>query len=171
MTRTCIVCGTTFTMRDNEKPSIFQKRTCCSRKCAGKRNRKPPQALPTRHCEHCGSALARRASERPNKFLLRKYCDRACSEASRAYNPTRTRGTRKRNDRGITFSKNDHAPMSIADLGKPREYPRVQPLGEPCPVHPSNTIGAFGCPACNAGQRWATRQRQTVMRPHHEGGR
>src|SRR5690554_1636549 len=40
---------------------------------------------------------------------------------------------RKRNDRGITFSKNDHAPMSIADLGKPREYPRVQPLGEPCP--------------------------------------
>lgn len=170
MTPTCIVCGAPIIMRPNERPSTYKKRTCCSRTCAGKRNRKTPQALPTRHCEHCGGALVRRASERPNKFLLRKYCDRACSEASRAASPTRTRG-RKRNDRGITFSKNDHKPLDVTAIGKPREYPRVKPLGEPCPTHPGNTIGAFGCPACNAGQRWATRQRQTKIRPHHEGGR
>lgn len=85
---------------------------------------------------------------------------------------TRTRPTKtQRSDRELAFSPLEGAPTPLTELGKPREYPRVTPLGQPCEKHPGNTIGMFGCPACNAGQRWADRQRQTVARPHHEGGR
>lgn len=87
------------------------------------------------------------------------------------FTPPPRKKANQRSDRDVQFSRAALMPTSIEELGQKREYPRVQPLGEPCPIHPSNTIGAFGCPACNAGQRWATRQRQTVVRPHHEGGR
>lgn len=29
--------------------------------------------------------------------------------------------------------------------------------GEECPHHPGEKVGAFGCPACNAGRRWRER--------------
>lgn len=172
MTKTCPVCGTLFHRRPNEKPAVFRDRMCCTRTCAGKHNR-PRDPDPTRHCNHCGTALIRRENERPNKFRKRLYCDRQCSEASRATNPTRTRGRAgQRSDRDVHFSRDSLMPTSIEELGRKREYPRVQPLGEPCPVHPSSTIGAWGkCPACESGNRWSKQQRETAFRPHHEGGR
>jgi len=86
--------------------------------------------------------------------------------------PPRRPKAGQRSDRDVHFSRDSLMPTSIEELGRKREYPRVQPLGEPCPVHPSSTIGAWGkCPACESGNRWSKQQRETAFRPHHEGGR
>src|SRR5690606_34922728 len=34
---------------------------------------------------------------------------------------------------------------------------RLAAIGDECPRHPGEVIGAFGCPACNAGRRWRER--------------
>ena len=78
---------------------------------------------------------------------------------------------RKRNDRDLNYSLIDRAPEGTDHLGRKRDYGRVQTLGEPCPKHPSYTVGFFGCAACVTGARWAARQRETKARPSHEGGR
>lgn len=53
----------------------------------------------------------------------------------------------------------DPRPASRPGVGRPVA------LGEACPEHPSYTVGVYGCPACNAGRRWAESQRQVVARP------
>lgn len=40
-----------------------------------------------------------------------------------------------------------------------------------CPVHPNDTIGHYGCPACNSRQQWARDQRAAPTKPRREGGR
>ena len=50
------------------------------------------------------------------------------------------------------------APHRFTWQPPPRHEPiRLQPLGEPCPNHPGEVIGTYGCPACNAGKRWLER--------------
>lgn len=172
---TCEGCGQPFPPRHDESRARYAARQHCSRDCITTARLKNHTA---RTCAHCDKPLTIRDGEKPYQFKNRKYCDRACFYASRADNPTnqwttgdRRPRARQRSDRDVHFSRASLMPADVTQLGKRREYPPVKPLGEPCPVHPSNTIGAFGCPACNAGQRWATRQRQTKIRPHHEGGR
>ena len=169
---TCGGCGQTFPPSPAESRARYAARKHCSRECITTARLKNHE---TRPCAHCNTPLTIRAGEKPYQFKNRKYCDRDCFYASRAENPTNQYTTRprarQRSDRDVHFSRDSLMPTNVSDLGKRREYPRVQPLGDPCPTHPGNTIGAFGCPACNAGRRWADRQRQTVIRPHHEGGR
>lgn len=169
---TCAGCGKPFPPRHDESKTRYATRKHCSRECITTARLKNHEG---RTCPHCGKPLVMQPGEKPYRFKARKYCNSECFYASRANHPTNQYTRRPkagmRSDREVAFSVKALMPVDISDLGKPREYPRVQPLGEPCPIHPSNTIGAFGCPACNAGGRWAKRQRETVFRPHHEGGR
>ena len=49
----------------------------------------------------------------------------------------------------------------------PRHEPiRLEPIGEPCPHHPGEAIGTYGCPACNAGARWRARARAAQAGDH-----
>jgi hypothetical protein len=34
---------------------------------------------------------------------------------------------------------------------------RLAAIGDECPRHPGETIGAYGCPACRAGENWRKR--------------
>lgn len=180
----CEACGTTMRKKPDETPKVFRGRRFCSRKCAATLKKRTGNRTkvariyepdPTRVCPACNKPLVRRPTELAHDYNRRTFCDRDCFHASRegvtSNQWTRRPKAAQRSDRDVQFSRAALMPTSIEELGQKREYPRVQPLGEPCPVHPGNTIGAFGCPACNAGQRWADRQRQTVIRPHHEGGR
>jgi hypothetical protein len=54
-----------------------------------------------------------------------------------------------------------HEPVRMVDQG-PVEY---------CATHPNDTIGVFGCPACNAGKQWAEAERARPVQPRFEGGR
>ncbi len=48
---------------------------------------------------------------------------------------------------------------------------RMRALGKPCPKHPTNTIGIYGCPACRAHERWRQGERNVTAKPSAEGGR
>lgn len=175
--KTCPHCREEFTRRKGEWPKRFQQRQHCSRECEIAARTTTP--IPDRACGGCGKPLVQQEGEKPSRFAKRKYCGRACFAASRRGKPRRGNypaprpqvAVRKRGSRDLSFSLADRAPTGVEHLGQTRDYGRVQPLGEPCEKHPSDVIGFFGCPACNAGARWAKRQRETTFRPSHEGGR
>lgn len=48
---------------------------------------------------------------------------------------------------------------------------RMVTLGTPCPKHPGEHIGVFGCPACRAAEAWRAGERRVTARPSIEGGR
>ena len=188
MPRACQYCGEPLQRRANEPANNYKKRRTCNRECGqalarrtryGDTQAELTHLTETKRCDICGGPMKPYARETVSAFRARVACSRSCGMTRRWRNPNPSSKPAKaarritaRSDREITYSAQVRMPASVRDLGKRREYPRVTPLGEPCPVHPGNTIGAWGkCPACPAGERWAARQRQTVIRPHHEGGR
>lgn len=135
----------------------------------------PSPAPKPRTCPACGQPLTRRPGEKLARFRDRKFCNRECFqrlwEQEQACAQTgRPRGSeRQRNSRGLALPDKTTPPLE--DLGKRRDYGRVQPLGEPCEKHPSYVIGFYGCAACNSGRKWAEAERQLPLRPRPEGGR
>jgi len=142
-------------------------------------------AVETRTCAVCGEEFTRNAGERLNNFRRRRTCGRGeCVRESISRNRAGKAVTRRPTSEPAEASVEAEAPT--AQLEEPDPTPeepepepapkaepaphrftwkpperhepiRLQPLGEPCPDHPGEAIGAFGCPACRAGENWRER--------------
>lgn len=151
-TRTCTICGEEFTRNTGERLNNFRRRRTCGRsECMREsisRNR-------------AGKAVTRRPTSEPAEASVE-----AEAPAAQLEEPEPTVGP-------------DPTPAEPAPVEAPaaeaashrftweppaRHEPiRLQPLGEPCPNHPGEAIGAYGCPACRAGENWRKRGQVTKV--------
>jgi len=140
-TRTCTVCGEEFTRNAGERLNNFRRRRTCGRgECMREsisRNR-------------AGKAVTRRAQEA--KAPAKKPAKAAPVKAPRPPQPA-------------TAPRKPAPPIPVPQAEPTQRWQppqrhepiRLQPVGEPCPEHPGEVIGVFGCPACVAGRKWRER--------------
>jgi|GEM_PF-1923206 len=156
--KACVVCGDTFERRDTESAADYDRRKTCgkaacrreaiSRATTGKKktSRRPAQAQVT------APAGPKTPAEPPP----------APAAEAPAPDPAPPRAP------GAETAAEPQPPApQAAPPAEPRrlnwrppephEPIRLQPLGEPCPNHPGEAIGAYGCPACRAGENWRKR--------------
>ncbi|HEX6938311.1 MAG TPA: hypothetical protein VF158_02790 [Longimicrobiales bacterium] len=150
-TRTCAVCGEEFTRNAGERLNNFRRRRTCgrsecmresiSRNRAGKAATRRPVA-PEQPAEPAEASVE---AEAPAAQL---------EEPEPAVEPDPT----PPEPEPEPAPQAEAAPHRFAWEPPARHEPiRLQPLGEPCPNHPGETIGAYGCPACRAGENWRKR--------------
>jgi ssDNA-binding Zn-finger/Zn-ribbon topoisomerase 1 len=163
----------------------FEQRQYCDRKCS-RRGTAAKGSVPAgraevlmkdgRSCEVCGKPLVRKRRadgklERLTVFSRRRTCGRVCGN-------TLQRGTRKPGSgrrKKPKPTKPEPAPEHDETLSAPADVAPAVPWSPPepsspvtmrpaegtatCPVH-GDALGAFGCPACNAGRRWREGERE-----------
>lgn len=141
---------------------------------------------PLRTCRACGQEFERRPGERLGDYNRRATCLRPeCVKALYAEGGRRGGAAKRKAASPAPSTPQPTTPRPPVPPPPPREprvpeppiptpppaieaeepwQPpqrhepvRVQPVGEPCPEHPGEVIGVFGCPACNAGKRWRER--------------
>lgn len=170
-----------------ESPSMFMRRRYCDRACAGAARRKSDTVVPAvQTCQRCGAEFERQYTEGAARFAKRRYCSHDCSlTAVNSKRRDRTKQPRKaikkpaprppRSPQQPVTVRTEAAPAPATKRVTVRQQHqtiRMQAIGNPCPLHPSYVINAWGqCAACVTGDRWAARQREIKLRPHPEGGR
>src|SRR5690606_3043964 len=138
-TRVCAVCGEEFTRNAGERLNNFRRRRTCGRgECMREsisRNR-------------AGKAVTRRPTSEPAEASVEAEAPAAqLEEPEPSVAPD------------LTPAESEPEPAPQAEPTQRWQPPqrhepvRVQPVGEPCPDHPGEAVGVFGCPACNAGRR------------------
>lgn len=187
--RVCVQCGKPiarhrFANGRLETPTSYQRRKYCSLACNGASTRKRHET--PRACQQCGAVLKRRANEPWARYVARKYCDRVCAGAAksrtareeRQANPPKPRARPKPKPKPAAAPERIERPQAAAPrpLPDPRPKPieagvRMVTLGTPCPKHPGEYIGFYGCPACRAAEAWRAGERAVTLRPSLEGGR
>ncbi len=186
----CEGCRDPLVQGESEPTSAFLRRRYCSPGCANRRrgrerSAEAMEAVPERRCAGCNEALVRRGepgawTEKLNRFLKRRYCDTACmyghrESVRRAASPASSSRPRpsprpasptpRRKLNSFSISTAPAVPWSPP---APPEPPAVMvPDGDVrrCELH-GDVIGVYGCPACNAAERWRARDR--VIRPGGE---
>lgn len=147
-TRTCAVCGEEFTRNAGERLNNFRRRRTCGRsECMREsisRNR-------------AGKAATRRppAPEQP---------EQPAEAAEEPVEPEAASNQHEEPDTTPAEPEPEPAPQAEAAPHRftweppARHEPiRLSAIGDECPHHPGEAIGAFGCPACNAGRKWRER--------------
>lgn len=185
--RACATCGNPIVRKryDDghlESPADYARRQYCDRTCKGVAIR-TIKTDAARACKVCRAPIERHPGEPWSKYQRRSTCGGdSCIRAARAM----WTGPRKSPNR----KPRDHAkpapsappPQASPARARPAALPdprpathasatRIRTLGEPCPKHPTNTVGHYGCPACNASRNWRRGERRITARPSPEGGR
>lgn len=145
----CLVCGSTFRRRDGECTTNFRARRTCSPACT-REVRRASVLKATRAMQR--QAAERRAQKAKAKAPAKKPAKAAPVKAPRPPQPA-------------TAPRKPAPPIPVPQAEPTQRWQppqrhepiRLQPLGEPCPDHPGEVIGVFGCPACNAGRKWRER--------------
>lgn len=194
--RHCERCGVLLVRRGEagawtEALKDFKERRFCGVDCSravghGATSRRRAQselamsALEPRQCDGCGEVLVRRGepgawAEKLNHFKKRRYCSRDCMRAHRGSSalpasrpkPTPRLSTAAPRRKLDVFSVVT-APSVPWSPPAPSAPPAVMvPDGDVnrCLLH-GDVLGVYGCPACNAAERWRARDR--VIRPGGE---
>lgn len=173
--RECAWCGKPLVRKQfNSRAEPLQQflgRRFCDRACAGKareaqhaRERSRPEGELARAAREAGakrrSAQREHAKERPRREPRPTPVPRP--------QPTPVRDPVPARPDPKSAPVTAEAPrVRLPDPRPRRDGAVAQPvtLGEPCPEHPSYTVGVYGCQACNAGRRWSESQRQVTARP------
>lgn len=165
----------------SESAKGWQVRRYCSRRCAalcrrGAERRAALAANDNRPCGICGAKIEPRPHERPSKYATRRTCSPRCRGAL-AYANRAQRGKKEK----VTLHSSLHPEKALSPRRPPAERrlpdPRPKSDYQPgvmtadpklprCETHPHETVGAYGCPACNAGRQ--RRDIGAVRRPQGE---
>lgn len=178
--KACHACGKPLTRKRYpngtlETPHHYNRRKYCNPTCHTNHRRTASRAK--HECEHCGAPLKRRDNENWARYVTRRFCDKRCHGAARSLAARENPTPRKPRVRPRTPAWQRAArPTEPRNLPDPRPKPteataRMVTLGKPCPRHPGEKVGWYGCPACNAGAAWRAGERSVTARPSIEGGR
>lgn len=158
--RACPACSKPLVRKPNESKRAYFARQYCDRTCLTIARRAASFAKTAnllKHCRTCNAKLERREDETAQHYESRVYCDATC--AKRNVIPRR---------RHSQFTVSTPT-LDLSDLATERhETIRMRVLGEPCPVHPGEKIGFYGCCACNASAKWRAQQHELKGRPHSD---
>lgn len=177
--RVCEWCGKPLQLNKRasgwEPQQEFQQRRFCDRQCSARAREAKNARLRREAADLSADALPGGALGRAVREAGAARRREAQAKPRRERPPSRPTPT----PRPQPTPRCEPAPAKPAPVtaGSPRVHlpdPRPHPaevahpvtLGEPCPKHPSYTVGVYGCQACNAGRRWAESQRQVAARPH-----
>lgn len=183
----CESCGEAIVRPEYQTVSRWLQRRFCSRRCANLANTHADSAakmarLPDRTCDHCGKVLVRHGEpgawrENLKVFAARRYCNYPCFSAARPRKATPTQAPRPVVVAPKPPARRKFDLFSISGAGAAVEPwspppPKVPvavmvPDGEVerCELH-GDVLGYYGCPACNAAEKWRARDR--VVRPGGE---
>src|SRR5690606_38376362 len=145
----------TFRRRDGESASNFRARRTCSPEC-------------TREVRRASVLKATRAMQRQ---AAERRAQKAKAKAPAKRKPAKAAPVKApRPPQPVTAPRKPAPPIPVPQAepaqrwqpptrGKYGETPRMIPDGpvQYCPVHPNDTIGVYGCPACRAGENWRKR--------------
>lgn len=138
--RTCVACGREFERRLDERLNDFRRRRTCGRdECRRQAIGMAKKGRPRR----ASAAPAPSTPRRPPAPPPPPPAPPAPPEPPAPTKPPRPPAI----EAGPRW-----------EPGKRHETIRIQPIGEECPHHPGEKVGAFGCPACNAGEKWKKAQ-------------
>lgn len=186
--RTCDACGKPIIRKryDDghlESPNDYARRRFCNIQCKGVGTRKQKATL-TRACRVCNAPIERHAGEPWSKYVRRSTCGSpACVRTARGDGPRKTphaptppKGLRHPQTHANAAQTPTRPRAPFTGFPDPRPATgdgavRMRALGEPCPKHPTNTIGIYGCPACRAHERWRQGERNVTTKPSAAGGR
>lgn len=187
--KSCLHCGKPIERRrfasgNLETPASYKRRKYCGHACHGAHRRVASET--TGACQQCGKTLKRKENEPWARFAKRRYCGRLCVGAAKSQaarerrwaNPPKPRVRPKPKPKPAAAPERIERPQAAPRMPLPDPRPkaieagaRMVTLGVPCPKHPGEHIGVFGCPACRAAEAWRAGERRVTARPSVEGGR
>lgn len=186
--RTCDACGKPIIRKryDDghlESPNDYARRRFCDLTCKGVGTR-THKTVAARTCRVCNAPIERHAGEPWSKYVRRSTCGSpACVRTARGDGPRKThhaptppKGLRHPQTHANAAQTPTRPRAPFTGFPDPRPTTstgavRMRALGKPCPKHPTNTIGIYGCPACRAHERWRQGERNVTTKPSAEGGR
>jgi len=188
--RHCPVCGEELVRKPHETPRTFAKRRACDQRCAGVMRQRTIAAkvqaaarvAASKLCVQCGRPFDRRTGhdgyQTPREFAAQRFCCRSCSTAWRHAHPAprKPREPRPVGSPRPSVAAAASAPVAPRPLPDPRParpeaLSRVRTLGTPCPEHPGEMAGVYGCPACNASAKRREAERARPWTPLMGGRR
>lgn len=173
--RSCKTCGKQIPMGKLEGPTKYSTRNYCSRACVTARPRgaKQPRTKAPRKSKPKPTHVVDDVPPATSVLPVAPVKPKSPKVVQPPIAPSAYESERGPDGRVPVLVARSSQP-AVVSFEPPREAgsERMQVLGEPCPVHPSERLSIYGkCPACVAGGKWAAERRAVTMRPSPEGGR